>query len=37
MDKAPLMIDSLVQDESIDVPLNGDVFFGKHIAVVGST
>ncbi len=36
-DKAPLSIGSLAQDESIDVPLNGDVFFGKHIAVVGST
>lgn len=32
-----LHIGSLAQDESIDVPINGDVFFGKHIAVVGST
>lgn len=36
-DKAPLSIGCLAQDESIDVPLNGDVFFGKHIAIVGST
>lgn len=32
-----LCIGTLSQDRSIDVPVNGDVFFGKHIAVVGST
>ena len=32
-----LCIGTLSQDRSIDVPINGDVFFGKHIAVVGST
>ena len=28
---------SLVQDPSIKVPVNGDRFFNKHIAIVGST
>lgn len=32
-----LCIGRLAHDESIEVPINGDVFFGKHIAVVGST
>lgn len=27
----------LSQNDSIEVPVNGDLFFGKHIAVVGST
>lgn len=35
--KASLSIGPLARDKSIDVPLNGDVFFGKHIAIVGST
>ena len=35
--EADLVIGTLVQDEAIDVPVNGDVFFGKHVAVVGST
>lgn len=32
-----LTIGNLAQDESIEVPIDGDRFFGKHIAVVGST
>lgn len=32
-----LTIGKLAQDESIEVPIDGDRFFGKHIAVVGST
>jgi hypothetical protein len=32
-----LDIGSLALEESISVPLDGDRFFGKHIAVVGST
>ncbi|MCO6437327.1 MAG: DUF87 domain-containing protein [Phycisphaerae bacterium] len=32
-----LCMGTLSQDRSIDVPINGDNFFGKHIAVVGST
>ena len=28
---------TLAQDESIDVPVDGDRFFNKHIAIVGST
>jgi DNA helicase HerA-like ATPase len=32
-----LTIGNLAQDEAINVPIDGDLFFGKHIAVVGST
>lgn len=32
-----LSIGTLAQDQSVDVPIDGNVFFGKHIAVVGST
>ncbi len=35
--KCQLTIGSLAQEPSIPVPVNGDRFFGKHIAVVGST
>lgn len=35
--KSHLTIGKLAQDESIEVPIDGDRFFGKHIAVVGST
>lgn len=34
---ADLHIGELAQEESIAVPVNGDLFFGKHVAVVGST
>lgn len=33
----PLSFGSLAQDEKVRVVLDGDRFFGKHIAVVGST
>ncbi|WP_185897320.1 anti-phage-associated helicase HerA [Paenibacillus zeisoli] len=36
-DKRKFCFSSLVQDTSIKVPINGDKFFNKHIAVVGST
>lgn len=32
-----LSIGTLAHDQSVEVPIDGDVFFGKHIAVVGST
>jgi hypothetical protein len=32
-----LCFGKLAQDANIDVPINGDVFFGRHVAVVGST
>lgn len=35
--KSDLNIGNLTQDESISVPVNGDLFFGRHVAVVGST
>jgi len=35
--EADLHIGDLAQDQSIAVPVNGDRFFGKHVAVVGST
>jgi len=34
---APMSLGSLSQDENVRVPIDGDIFFGKHIAIVGST
>ncbi|WP_233147200.1 anti-phage-associated helicase HerA [Paenibacillus selenitireducens] len=36
-DKKMFCFSSLAQDTSIKIPVNGDKFFNKHIAVVGST
>lgn len=36
-DKRMFTFSQLVQDESIRVPVDGDRFFNKHIAIVGST
>lgn len=35
--KAPMSLGNLSQDENVRVPIDGDIFFGKHIAIVGST
>jgi DNA helicase HerA-like ATPase len=34
---AEMHIGELVQEDCIAVPVNGDLFFGKHVAIVGST